>query len=54
MEDKQTRVYTIETKHKGSTSYHSMIDRSGDSIEEVRQSLVDKFDGRFVSVELNR
>jgi hypothetical protein len=47
------KVYTIGTKHKGSISYHSMIDRSGDSIEEVRQSLKEKFGERFVSVKIN-
>ena len=46
------RVYTIGTKDKGTIKYHSMIDRSGDSIEQVKQSLSEQFGERFVSVEL--
>lgn len=47
------KVYSIgTTKPDGTVTYHSMIDRSGDSIEKVRQALSGQFGDRFVSVEL--
>ena len=47
------RVYSVCTsKPDGTVEHHSMIDRSGDSIEKVRQSLSGQFGDRFVSVEL--
>ena len=47
------RVYSICTsKPDGTVEHHSMIDRSGDSIEKVRQALSGQFGDRFVSVEL--
>jgi hypothetical protein len=49
------KAYTISTKSRGGeVRQHSMIDRTGRSLEQVRCALLQQFKDRLINVELNK